>query len=111
MFEKFGIDKRKITYSAQILNQKILREEAMSIINNKPYDPLKIEEEINYLLKKLDLTREEYTKIWNSPNKSFKDYPSNYNTIVKYVKLLEPILSLALSTKPKILYEMKERQD
>ena len=90
---------------------KILREDALSIIQNKPYDPLKIEEEINYVLKKLDLTREEYSKIWNSPNKSFKDYPSNYKTIIKYAKLLEPILSLVLSTKPKMFYEMKERQN
>ena len=110
MYEKFGMDKRKITYSAQVLNQKMLREEAVSIINNKPYDPSKIEEEINYVLKKLDLTREEYTKIWNSPNSSFKDYPSNYKTIIKYAKLLEPILSLVLTTKPKMFYEMKERQ-
>lgn len=111
MYEKFGMDKRKITYSAQVLNQKMLREEAVNIINNKPYDPSKIEEEINYVLKKLDLTREEYTKIWNSPNSSFKDYPSNYKTIIKYAKLLEPILSLVLTTKPKMFYEMKERQN
>lgn len=111
MYEKFGMDKRKITYSAQILNQKMNREDAIDIINKIPYDPLKIEEDINYVIKKLDLSREEFNSIWNSPNKSFKDYPSNYKTIIKYAKLLEPILNLVLSTKPKMFYEMKGRQD
>jgi N-acetyl sugar amidotransferase len=110
MFEKFGMDKRKITYSAQVLNQKIRREDALNIINNKPYDPLKIEEETNYVLKKLELSKDEFSKIWNSKNKTFYDYPSNYKTIIKYAKLLEPILSLVLTTKPKMFYELKERQ-
>lgn len=111
MFEKFGFDKRKITYSAQILNNKITREEAMLIINNRPYDVNKIDEEINYVLKKLDISKEEYLKIWNSPNKSFHDYPSNYRTIIKYAKFLEPILSLVLTTKPKMFYEIRERNN
>lgn len=111
MFEKFGMDKRKITYSAQVLNQKIHRDDAINIINNKPYDPLRIDDEINYVLKKLDLTKEEFSTIWDAPNRNFKDYPSNYKTIVKYAKLLEPILGLVLATKPKMFYEMKERQD
>lgn len=110
MFEKFGMDKRKITYSAQVLNQKLLREDAFKIINNKPYDPLKIDEEINYVLKKLDLSYEEFIKIWKSPNKSFKDYPSNYSSIIKYAKILEPIINMVFSTKPKLFYELKERK-
>jgi len=111
MYEKFGMDKRKITYSAQVLNKKMSREDALKIINNRPYNPLKIEEEINYVMKKLDLTKEEYLKIWNSPNRSFKDYPSYYETIIKYAKFIEPIINLVLTTKPKMFYEMKERKN
>lgn len=111
MYEKFEMDKRKITYSAQVLNKKMSREDALKIINNRPYNPLKIEEEINYVMKKLDLTKEEYLKIWNSPNRSFKDYPSYYETIIKYAKFIEPIINLVLTTKPKMFYEMKERKN
>lgn len=110
MFEKFGFDKRKITYSAQVLNKTINRDDAMQIISSKPYNESKIEEDIDYIIKKLDLTRNEYDELWRRDNKSFKAYPSNYNTIIKYAKVLEPLLRIVLVTKPKIFYELKERK-
>lgn len=39
MYEKFGIDKRIITYSAQVLNGAISRHDALKICSNKPYNP------------------------------------------------------------------------
>ncbi len=111
MYEKFGIDKRLITYSAQVLNGIITRDEALAIVSKKPYDDSKIESETNYVLKKLGIEKTEYDKIWNSPNKSFRDYPSHYPLILKFMKLIKPIASKVLSTKPKMFYEMEQRDD
>ena len=109
MFEKFGIDKRLITYSSQILNGKISREDALGIIAKKPYNLNTIDQETSFVLKKLDLTRPEYDYIWASPNRSFKDYPSYYPIISKFARALAPLLRHIVLTKPKIFYEIEGR--
>lgn len=109
MYEKFGIDKRLITYSAQILNQAISREEALKICSEKPYKSENIDHETSFIIKKLDVSKEEFEKIWKAENKSFSDYPSWYFMIRKFAKIIEPIAKLILPVKPKIFYEIKER--
>ena len=109
MPQKFGIDKRIITFSAQIVSGEISRNEALEIINNLSYNPANIEEEKRYIIKKLNFSENEFQKIWNSPNKTFKDYPSNYPLIIRFSKLIIPIISLILPQKPKIFYELEGR--
>jgi len=84
---KFGIDKRKITYSAQILNGDITRDEAIKIISIPPYNDKSIEEEKRYILKKLDFSYEEFNNSMNSKNRFFYDYPSYYPIIKRYKKI------------------------
>ena len=43
-YKKFGIDKRKITYSAQILSKQISRDEALKIVEKKPYSEKEIKD-------------------------------------------------------------------
>ena len=109
MFEKFGIDKRKITYSAQVLSGAITREEALGQINKLPYNKDNVEESNEYIQKKLGISKEEFFSVWGSPNKNFLDYPSFYPIIKKTTKVLLPILGKILPTKPKMFYEMEER--
>jgi N-acetyl sugar amidotransferase len=109
MYEKFGIDKRIITYSSQILNSKMSREVAMDIISHPPYNKNTIEQETEFVLKKLDMTREEYDTIWAAPNKSLKDYPSYYPFIYRFARTLAPLLKHIVVAKPKIFYEMEGR--
>lgn len=110
MYEKFNIDKRIITYSAQILSDKITRNEALDIIKNKPYDENLIKEDTNYVLKKLSISNEEFVKIWNSKNKSFLDYPSYYRILRKFIKIILPIIKHIVPVKPKIFYEIEQRK-
>jgi N-acetyl sugar amidotransferase len=107
--KKFGIDKRLITLSAQIMSGEISRDEALEIINYPSYSPDKIEKDKEYVIKKLGFSEEEFMEIWNSPNKSFQDYSSNYPMIKRFVKLIIPIVGLVLPQKPKIFFEMDIR--
>jgi N-acetyl sugar amidotransferase len=109
MYEKFSIDKRIITYSSQILNGKISREDALEIISHPPYNKNTIDQETAFVLKKLDVTREEYEMTWASPNKSLKDYPSYYPVIYKFARAIAPLLKHIVLAKPKIFYEMEGR--
>lgn len=110
MLEKFGIDKRKITYSAQVLNGVLSRDEALAIIDKKPFNEEQAKQDTAYVLKKLDLSLDEYAKIWYNKNHTFLDYPSYYSTLKKFSKPIGWILSRFFSIKPKIFTEMASRE-
>jgi N-acetyl sugar amidotransferase len=108
--EKFQIDKRIITLSAQIVSGEISRNDALEIITMPSYDSTKILEEKKYIIKKLGFSEEEFQSIWNNPNRSFLEYPSNYSTIKRFAKIIIPVVSLILPQKPKIFYELEGRE-
>ena len=80
---KFNIDKRKLHYSAKVRNGQLTREEALEIIKKDPYSGGM--ESLDYCLKKLDLTYDEFDGIMSESPKSFKDYKS-YHSLVKALK-------------------------
>lgn len=110
MYEKFGIDKRIITYSAQILNGKMNRDDVLELTSKLPYNKDTIVQETSFVMKKLEISQSEFDTIWESPCKSFKDYPSYYPLIYKFVKIAEPIIKLIVPIKPKIFYELEGRK-
>lgn len=99
---KFGIDKRIITYSAQILNGDISRDEALNLISKPAYELNLIDREIDYVLKKLDLSRNDFEYAFNSPNKYYFDYPSYYPFIEKHSKAGKYLSGKIFSFKPGI---------
>jgi N-acetyl sugar amidotransferase len=80
---KFNIDKRKLHYSALIRSGQLTREEALVKVQSDPYTGG--EELLDYCLKKLDFTKEEFDQIMNEPPKSFMDYKSYYS-FVKFMQ-------------------------
>mgnify|MGYP001246625765 FL=1 len=109
LYEKFGIDKRIITYSAQVLNGEIKRKTAIEKINCLPYDNNEKEQMIDYVLKKLDLKKEDFNRIMRGPGKSYKDYPSNAVMFEKFVKYTAPLLKLVFVHKPQSLFQAEMR--
>ena len=106
---KFGIDKRLINLSAQVVSGAISRNEALLAIE-RPFDS---EENLNqteiYVKKKLDINDDDYRNIWNSPNKTFLDYPNNFKFYEKILKYGKPIISLVFKQKPMSFFEMENR--
>jgi len=77
--EKFNIDKRKSHFSALIRSGQMKREDALyELQNNPPYPEEKKKEDLEYVLKKLELTKEEWNEIFNRKPKTFLDYSSYY---------------------------------
>lgn len=112
LFEKFGIDKRKITLSAQVLSGEISREYAVKTISELPYEKQEIEEVLNYVTKKLDLTRNEFDTLFQAPNHGFRDYPSYHYIFNTMSRLATPVLKLIFNNKPQSLFkaEMIDKQ-
>ncbi len=104
-FIKFGIDKRKITLSAQVLSGKTDRETATMEIEKQPYDSDKIDQIISYVLKKLDLSLDKFQRIMQSPNHNYKEYPSYDFIFTKMIRIASPILKLIFVHKPQSLFK------
>ena len=75
--EKFNIDYRLATFSTQICAGEMTREEALTELKNKPYDPEKVYEEKEYVSKKLGISVNEFNEIMKTPKKTHYDYPNN----------------------------------
>lgn len=77
--KKFGFDKRKAHLSTLICSGQITREEALEDLKKPLYDELLLKEHIGYVLKKWELTRDEFDKIMGLPPKQHGDFPINKN--------------------------------
>ena len=77
LFEKFGIDYRRAHLSTQICNRVLGREDALETLAHKPYDLTTVEEEKEYISKKLNVCLEEFEKIINLPPRWYWDYPND----------------------------------
>lgn len=86
---KFRIDKRKAHYTCLMIStNEMSREEALELLKDPPADSKLIKEDKEYVLKKLDLTEEEFKDIMNSHPKTILDYPNNHKLETGFRKLL-----------------------
>ena len=90
MKNKFNMDKRIITLSAQVLSGEISRDAALKELQAPPYDPRQMDLDLQFTLKKLGLQRSEFDEYWNRPNKSFLDYPSQHRAIQRLARFIRP---------------------
>ncbi|GIV35484.1 MAG: LPS biosynthesis protein WbpG [Chitinophagales bacterium] len=74
---KFNIDYRKATFSTQICNGTLDRNEAIKELQTLPYKEEQVEEEIMYIAKKFGLTIETLKNILSTPPKWYFDYPND----------------------------------
>lgn len=75
---KYGYDKRLAHLSSLIVGGEMSREDAMKEFNNPNFYPIEtMEDDRDYILKKLDITLSEWEKIMSAPNKSEDNYKSN----------------------------------
>lgn len=108
--EKFGIDKRIITLSAQILSGQITREQGIQELTKPAYDATTFEYEMEFVLKKLDLSKKEFDQIMKLPNRSFYDYPSYFGLISKYQQLADSVLKLIYPYRTMTSYQLEMRR-
>lgn len=108
--KKFNINKKIITYSAQILNNVISREEALKTIKSEALDNAELDLLSIYVLKKLNLSKDEFDEILNLEPKYYFDYPNYYNLIIRYKRILEILFTKLYSFKPTFFFETEMRK-
>lgn len=100
---RFGFDKRKAHLSSLIVSGQITREEALNELAKPLYDKGELEEDKEYIRKKLGLTKDEFDRILSQPIKTYKDYPSNepiYKAVRSTYFLIKNLFKKASGNKP-----------
>ena len=88
LIKKFKIDKRKFHYSASILSGQLTKEEAMKLVASNEYvESGQMEQDKEYVIKKLGFTPSEFEEILNATPKLHTDYPSVINILRKLKKI------------------------
>lgn len=84
---KFGYDKRRAYLSSEILTGQMTREEALERISKPELDEETMQQEFEYVATKLGWTVEEFRKIFEGRNKTFRDYRNNMFLITMGAKI------------------------
>lgn len=84
---KFGYDTRKNVYSTQILAGTMERQEALRLLETNPYDSDQMEQDKEYIAKKLGITTEEFEKIISGENRTPMDYKNSFWMIEAGVRI------------------------
>jgi N-acetyl sugar amidotransferase len=74
---KFNIDKRKAHLSALILSGQITRNAALKKLEKPPYDEQELKRDKDYVLKKLQLSSEEFESLMVLPINRHQDYKTD----------------------------------
>lgn len=76
---KFGYDKRLAHLSSLIVSGQMTKQEARAEMQKPLYDPVELEEDRVYWVKKLGLTMEDYNRVMAERPTTYKDFPNSEN--------------------------------
>lgn len=91
MPHKFGYDKRKCYFSNLILTGSMTREEALRELEEAPYAADMIQEDKEYVAKKLGISVDEFDTLVEGENKTFEDYKNSFGIIQFGTKVLRKL--------------------
>lgn len=95
---KFKVDKRKFHYSVLICSGQMTKEEALEEIKKPLYDPDKFKEDYEFILKKLEISKEEFDSLMALPQRDHLEFDSyiksHYPKGSKVVSLITPFSKL-----------------
>ncbi|MBS4024184.1 MAG: N-acetyl sugar amidotransferase [Clostridia bacterium] len=88
-YHKFNVDKRTSHLSSMIVSGQMSREEALKVLQEPLYDEKEMEEEINYILKCVGLSRNEFESIMKASPKQHTDYKTS-----SYIKVRKTLIRI-----------------
>lgn len=90
---KFGIDKRKAHLSNLIFSRQIDKAEALAELQKPIYDPQQLKDDYEFVLKKFNLTEDEFKAIMQTPRREHSEFDVEKGLYERYplAKALKPI--------------------
>ena len=74
--KKFGYDKRRAHLSSLICAGETTRNDSLEVLKQDTYPPGLLEQDKEFVIKKFELTADEFENLMSLPNKTYRDYPS-----------------------------------
>jgi N-acetyl sugar amidotransferase len=92
LVRKFKVDKRKAHLSNLICSGQMSRAEVIEELKKPPYEPKQFEEDYTFVLKKFNLTHDEFETLMNEPIKKHTDYEIDDSVYKRYfiLRLFHP---------------------
>ncbi len=97
---RYGMDKRIPHFSSEIVSQQLTRDEALSLLEKPLYLPGALERDIQFICRKIDISRAEFEEILNAPLRNAQDF-SNWGLIHGRLKRVQSLVELLLRRKIK----------
>jgi N-acetyl sugar amidotransferase len=91
---KFGFDKRRAHLASLIQSGQLTKVDAEAILKTPNYNNNELEEDKQYISKKLGLTLNEFDEIMNQPAGRHEDYPSEITLNMRYEKFVKKVKSI-----------------
>lgn len=88
---KFGYDKRKCYFSNLVLTGQMTRDEAIAKLNETPYDEKIMQEDKEYIAKKLGISVNDFNQMIEGENKTYKDYKNSLGLIEFSIKMAKKL--------------------
>lgn len=76
-YKKFNVDKRKSHLSSMIISNQLTRDEAIKLYEKPLYDEQDMQNTIDFVLKKLNMSHLEFEELLNKPAHQHDDYPTS----------------------------------
>ena len=95
---KFGYDKRRAHLSSLNCSGQMAREVAVGEMEKPPYPPALLRDDMQFVMKKFELTQSEFDEIMGSARREARDYPSHYflfHTLSRYKNVFRKIATSA----------------
>jgi N-acetyl sugar amidotransferase len=73
---KFGYDKRRCHLSSRICSKELTREESLKQLEAPTYDPVRQQQDCEYVRRKFNLSEAEFHAIMTAPKRRFEDFDS-----------------------------------
>ncbi len=99
--KKFGYDKRLPHYSSLILSNQMTRKEAIELLKEPLYDKTELQNDIDYIIKKLQIDNKDFEYIMNCDKSYYEDYP-NWLKLQSFIKKIQNIYSKIFKKKLKV---------
>ena len=91
MPQRFGFDTRRVQFSSLILTGQLSRQEALDKLKKTAYNKETIDDDFNFIAKKLGITRVKLKEYLTMPKKFYWDY-KNQERIFNYgAKVLQKL--------------------
>lgn len=99
---KFGIDKRRVEFSAQVRSAEMKREDALTALAQEPYPIEQQQEDCEYVRKKLRLSDAEFDAIMSAPRRSFSEYKTYFDLLKRHRWAAAAFFKMVYKSPPQI---------